>query len=1021
MRGLAALAVACLTAVLLAASDAGAATYFVQQAHPSASDAGACNVPSAPCATIQAAVDRAKATPGNEVVVLPDATGATSEYRQVVDVNGSNPITLTGAGSQAGGTRIIATSGTALTVRTASLVRDLRITSHVSGGRAVATTGASRLERIFADAPYGVAFGGSGSIYDSVLDGMTGARLTNTRIVRCQIVATQDGVMANIGTSQLLSTVVRTGTGTGSGIRVAADGVAATVELRHVTVVGFPTRVYVHGNGFQGSLRATNSTFATNTSTPGTDLLMEGSGAVAKLRAVNLSADRTAFANGATSAQVSQSDLLDLAPRLTPEGRLDAASPLINRGVKGGVLDTDPDATQDLDREPRALQGAADVGADELPAATADTPRWITVGSFAQPIYMTSPRDDRHTLYVVERAGIVRVVRDGTTLPTPFLNISAKVLTEGEAGLLSIAFAKDYATSGKVYAYYAIPDDAATPDNEKGDIRIVEFKRSAADPLVADAASERLVLGIDHPLLKLNHYGGQLQIADDGNLLISVGDGDVGPLPPQDRTKLLGKLLRIDPTEQPGGAPYGIPPDNPYARSGTIRQEIYSYGLRNPFRFSLDRVTQDLIIGDVGQARYEEIDFEPVARGAGSGANFGWNLTEGDVINQTDQPVTAANAPADYAPPAIVRRHIAENNTSITGGYVVRDPGMPQLQGRYLYADYFHGRVRSAQLTPAGAVADAEIPGLAALPNLDSFGEDGCGRLYAASLTGLVRRLATTGECRLGPGECTITGTEASETLTGTAGNDVICGLGGNDTLRGLGGDDVLMGGDGDDTLDGGLGADVLVNDDGTDRASYASRTAGVVVTVGAGADDGEPGEGDDVQAGVERVYGGAGNDRLIGDASAQLLDGGPGADELYGMGGKDFLDGGTGGDVLSGGDGADTADYAVRGARVVVTIGTGADDGAPGEADDVRSDIERVRGGSGDDDLTGSAAADVLVGGAGADRLVGLGGSDTFDGGDGDDNLLAVDGVTDTLACGAGADTIATDAQDIVAADCSP
>lgn len=479
--------------------------------------------------------------------------------------------------------------------------------------------------------------------------------------------------------------------------------------------------------------------------------------------------------------------------------------------------------------------------------------------------------------------------------------------------------------------------------------------------------------------------------------------------------------MRIDPAEQPGGAPYGIPADNPYATSQAFRREIFSYGLRNPFRFSLDRVTQDLIVGDVGQNRYEEIDFEPVAGGGGSGANFGWNLTEGDTILQTNLPVTAANAPADYAAPAIVRRHVAEADTSITAGYVVRDPGLPRLEGRYLYADYFNGRVRSAQLTPVGAVDDAEIPGLAQVGNLTSFGEDGCGRLYVASLTGPVRRLATSGECRVRVNECTITGTAASERLTGTAGSDVICGLGGDDTLRGLGGDDVLVGGDGDDLLEGGTGADVHAGEAGHDRASYLSRAAGVVVTVGAGADDGEPGEGDDVQADVERVYGGAGDDRLMGDESAELLNGGAGADELYGMGGKDFLEGGTGADLLSGGDGSDTADYAARNARVVVTIGSGADDGAVGEADDVRADVERVRGGTGDDDLSGSASADALVGGAGNDQLVGRGGSDTLDGGDGADSLLAMDGFTDALSCGAGSDTIATDPQDSVAADCFP
>jgi hypothetical protein len=503
-------------------------------------------------------------------------------------------------------------------------------------------------------------------------------------------------------------------------------------------------------------------------------------------------------------------------------------------------------------------------------------------------------------------------------------------------------------------------------------------------------------------------------------LYISVGDADNRPIPSEDLTQLYGKILRIDPRQQ-GGQPYTIPADNPYATDPTARHEIWAAGLRNPWRFSFDSQTGDLIIGDVGQASFEEIDYARRVDGNAAGRNFGWPHTEGDSLTNGQQtPVTPLNAPPRYFPPAIVRRHL-DRDSSITGGFVVRDPTMPSLFGRYVYTDYFIGQLRSARLVPGGALENREIPLVPQLQNIDSFGQDACRRLYVTVITGLVERLQTTGECIPPPEACTITGTPGRDRLVGTPGQDVICGGDGNDTILGMGGDDYVYGGAGDDTLDGGTGADVIEGGDGSDTVDYRGDSAPVTVTVGAGANDGLAGEGDSVEADVERVLGGSGDDQLTGGDGDNTLVGGPGADRLDGGAGKDFLDGGAGGDVMIGGAGnSDLADYADRTQPVIVTVGSGANDGVAGEGDDVRADVERVRGGSGNDQLTGNGGANSLDGGPGADLIVGLAGQDNLLGGDGDDDMRAQDGERDTVGCGPGTDSVAADPIDVLS-ECSP
>jgi glucose/arabinose dehydrogenase len=345
------------------------------------------------------------------------------------------------------------------------------------------------------------------------------------------------------------------------------------------------------------------------------------------------------------------------------------------------------------------------------------------IGSFEAPLYVTAPPGDRRRIYVVEQAGRVRVVRDGRKLARPFLDIRPQVSAGGERGLLSIAFAPDYAQSRLLYAMFT---------DVNGDSRLVEYR--AASPERVDAGSGRLVLFQRQP--EPNHNGGLVLFGPDGLLYVGLGDGGGGgdmhgPRGnAQNLGTMLGKILRIDP-RRAGDRPYAIPSSNPFAGRPSARAEVYAYGLRNPWRFSFDRETGDLTIGDVGESTVEEIDFVAASAGAGRGANFGWRPFEGN----------ARFRPGETAPghirPVLTRTHAA-GWCSITGGIVARDPRVPGLVGRYVFGDYCKGRIQSARLRPGGA-RDQRSHRLE-VAGLSSFGEDGLGRVYATSLNGPVYR-----------------------------------------------------------------------------------------------------------------------------------------------------------------------------------------------------------------------------------------------------------------------------------------
>ncbi|HEX2016264.1 MAG TPA: PQQ-dependent sugar dehydrogenase [Solirubrobacteraceae bacterium] len=365
------------------------------------------------------------------------------------------------------------------------------------------------------------------------------------------------------------------------------------------------------------------------------------------------------------------------------------------------------------------------------------------VGSFTSPVFVTSPPGDFTRILVVEQGGVIRLVH-GATVST-FLDISRLVNAGGERGLLSVAFPASYPSSGLFYVYYTA-QASAYPGATDGQVTIEEFHADSPD--AADPASGRVVLTQNHSQYS-NHNGGQLQFGPDGYLYAGLGDGGGGGDPlgsGQSLATLLGKLIRIDPRVN-GSAAYGIPPGNPFASPASgARPEIWSWGLRNPWRFSFDRATGDLTIGDVGQSNWEEIDLAARTAGGGSAANFGWNCWEGSHPYGSG----CSTPPPSYVAPVMDYAH-ASDVCSITGGYVVRDTTLGSLTGRYLYADYCKGDLRSVSL--AGAAASGDRAEGLNVPSPSSFGEDACQRVYVASSTGPVYRLdgAQAPTCTPGP------------------------------------------------------------------------------------------------------------------------------------------------------------------------------------------------------------------------------------------------------------------------------
>ncbi|HKO39196.1 MAG TPA: PQQ-dependent sugar dehydrogenase [Solirubrobacterales bacterium] len=340
-------------------------------------------------------------------------------------------------------------------------------------------------------------------------------------------------------------------------------------------------------------------------------------------------------------------------------------------------------------------------------------------GGFEKPVYVTSDPGNPDRLFVVERGGTIQVIENGEV--RPFADLSAPVSLQGEGGLLSIALAPDFQASGRFFVFYT-GEQAANPD-----IHVAEMVSNGSS---APLASLRDLLTIPHPEDD-NHYGGQLQFGPDGALYVSTGDGGGSNDKhenAQDPTSLLGKILRMTPL------------------TGSSAATVWSLGLRNPFRFSFDRLTGDLWIGDVGQSAWEEVNFAP-APGLGGGANFGWNCREGSEAGPATDPECASPPLTPFVGPWF--EYSNPPGCAVIGGYVARGPGFGDLYGRYVYGDLCLGEIRS--FAPAAPFATDRGEGIGVGPmNLNSFGEDSCGRLYVVLADGRVLRLTGSGAASCG-------------------------------------------------------------------------------------------------------------------------------------------------------------------------------------------------------------------------------------------------------------------------------
>ena len=340
---------------------------------------------------------------------------------------------------------------------------------------------------------------------------------------------------------------------------------------------------------------------------------------------------------------------------------------------------------------------------------------WSPVLSgISAPTDIQSAQDSSGRLFILEQPGIILIVKNGQLLEKPFLDIRDRVgSNNSEQGLLGLAFHPHFAENGYFFINYT---------DHNGNTHIVRFTGSAES---ADPASEKLLLLVQQPFP--NHNGGALAFDPQGYLVIGLGDGGSSGDPygnAQSRNSLLGKLLRLDVDR---GEPYAIPADNPYVLTGTGNPEIWNIGLRNPWRFSFDRLTGDLWIGDVGQNLWEEIDFIPAD--TPGGLNFGWNKME------ANHPYNGSNLP-DYTAPVAEYPHAAE--CSVSGGYVYRGSALPEWQGVYFFGDYCSGKIWGLPSPPQNATPQLLFQ---TAFKISTFGLDDAGEVYAADYNGTIYRL----------------------------------------------------------------------------------------------------------------------------------------------------------------------------------------------------------------------------------------------------------------------------------------
>jgi Ca2+-binding RTX toxin-like protein len=618
-----------------------------------------------------------------------------------------------------------------------------------------------------------------------------------------------------------------------------------------------------------------------------------------------------------------------------------------------------------------------------------------------QPLFATAPPGDTGRLFLVEKTGQIKILDlvTGQVLATPFLDVSGQILTDGERGLLGLAFDPGFASNGFFYV------DLINP---AGDAEIRRYHVSG-NSNVADPASLTPIITIDQTTAS-NHKAGWLGFGPDGYLYNSSGDGGLPPTSAQDLNSLLGKILRIDvhgddfpadPTRN-----YAVPADNPFVGTAGA-DEIFALGLRNPWRPSFDRGLGDFYIADVGNTQYEEIDIGQ------KGANYGWPVFEGPVVFLGGTP-TGGSA----VPPIYYYDHSVGH--SITGGYVYRGEG-EALQGQYFFADFVQGKVFTLRFDGSAWVATDRTSQIATdvgfVTNPTSFGEDARGNLYLTDFDGEVFRLTP-----------------------------MVASADQADVLHGLAGDDMLFGGSGNDTLDGGPGADIMLGGAGSDTADYSSSAAGVTVNLASGVGTGGDAQGD-VLGGTENIIGSAQADVLMGDSGANMLAGGPGNDayfvdnagdqvienaaegldtiystthfrlpanvetlvlqggadlqaygnglsnSVYGNAGSNLLDGGAGADAMFGGAGNDVYIVDNAGDAVIENAGEGSDAVFASAHFRLSANVETlVLQGSADLQGYGNASANVIYGNAGNNLIDGGAGADIMLGGAGNDAYIVDD-----------------------------
>jgi glucose/arabinose dehydrogenase len=342
------------------------------------------------------------------------------------------------------------------------------------------------------------------------------------------------------------------------------------------------------------------------------------------------------------------------------------------------------------------------------------------VTGLTSPVFVTNAHDGSNRLFIVEQAGTIKVLQPGSSTPTVFLNISTLVLSGGERGLLGLAFHPQYHDNRRFFVYYTRQTDGA--------IRIAEYQTSVADPNVADL-TETPILTIPHPG-QSNHNGGMIEFGPDGFLYAGTGDGGSANDPPnnaQNINVLLGKILRIDIDHPAGGLPYSSPTSNPFVGIPGA-DEIYSFGVRNPWRYSFDRGTSKLYLGDVGQGAREEVDIVTL------GGNYGWKIMEGSICNPNINN-GQCTPPPDHIPPISEYTHSA-GRCSITGGYVYRGVRSSLPTGAYIFADYCTGEIFLMQngLNTSPLLLDTSF-------NISSFGQDESGEIYVVAIGGSLSRI----------------------------------------------------------------------------------------------------------------------------------------------------------------------------------------------------------------------------------------------------------------------------------------